>query len=226
MRLHRISWIVSLPFRQPVLLVASLLFSGILYVANMQASIYDIQSPKLVITMAVFILLSPLFHGVVILLVRGVERGDAISPWRALSQTAAFYPRLVVGEILVNLVVVAGLFLFILPGIYVGLRFIFYKQAILIDQTAGTAALQTSLRRTPGWRIPLVLILLLAPFYGLVILIGYLVTQYSLGAFGEGLAAAASALTLVWTNALLTSLYLEPTMVPHLMKSTKDDPEV
>jgi len=214
MRLRRIKWIVSLPFRQPALLVASLLFSGILYVANMQASIYDIHSSKWVITMAVFILLSPLFHGVVILLVRGVERGEAISPWRALSQTAAFYPRLVVGEILVNLVVVAGLFLFILPGIYVGLRFIFYKQAILIDQTAGTAALQTSLRRTPGWRIPLVLILLLAPFYGLVILIGYLVTQYSLGAFGEGLAAAASALTLVWTNALLTSLYLEPTTIP------------
>ncbi len=184
--------------------------------ANMQASIYDIHSSKWVITMAVFILLSPLFHGVVILLVRGAARGEAISPWRALSQTAAFYPRLVVGEILVNLVVVAGLFLFVLPGIYVGLRFIFYKQAILIDQTTGTAAVQTSFRRTPGWRLPLVLILLLAPFYGFVVLIGYLVAQYSLGAFGEGLAVVASALTLVWTNALLTSLYVEPTTIPSI----------
>lgn len=205
---------MSLPFRQPALLLASLLFSGVLYVANMQASIYDIQSPKWVITMAVFILLSPLFHGVVILLVRGIARGKAISPWRALSQTASFYPRLVVGEILVNLVVVAGLFLFVLPGIYLGLRFIFYKQAILIDQTTGTAALQTSFRRTPGLRIPLVLILLLAPFYGFVVLIAYLVAQYSLGAFGEGLAVVASALTLVWTNTLLTSLYVEPTTIP------------
>jgi hypothetical protein len=180
----------------------------------MQASIYDIQSPKWVITMAVFILVSPLFHGVVILLVCGIARREAISPWRALSQTAAFYPRLVVGEILVNLVVVAGLLLFVLPGIYVGLRFIFYKQAILIDQTTGAAALQTSLRCTTGWRIPLVLILLLVPFYGFVVLVGYLVAQYSLGAFGEGLAVVASALTLVWTNALLTNLYVEPTPIP------------
>jgi len=168
--------------------------------------------------MAILILLSPFFHGVVILRVRGVESGKEITTWQALLQTAVSYPRLVVGEILVNLVVVAGLFLFILPGVYVGLHLIFYKQAILIDHAAGATALKVSSRRTAGWRISVLLLALLTPFYGFVILIGYVVTVFSLGAFGEGLVVVASALSLIWTNTLLTSLYLEPVHKPHLGK--------
>jgi len=216
MRLRQISWTVLLPFRRPGLLLVFLLFSVALYAANIQASVYDIQSPKWVITMAILILLSPFFHGVVILRVSGVESGKDITIWQALLQTAVSYPRLVVGEILVNLVVVAGLFLFILPGVYVGLRLIFYKQAILIDHATGVTALRVSSRRTPGWRISVFLLALLAPFYGLVILIGYVVTVFSWGAFGEGLVVVASALSLIWTNTLLTSLYLGPVHKPHL----------
>jgi len=219
MRLRRISWMVLLPFRRPGLLLFSLLFSGALYVANMQASVYDIGSPKWVITMAILILLSPFFHGVVILRVRGVESGKDITTWQALLQTSVFYPRLVVGEILVNLVVVAGLFLFILPGVYVGLRLIFYKQAILIDHATGATALKVSSRRTTGWRISLFLLALLTPFYGLVVLIGYVATVFSWGAFGEGLVLVASALFLIWTNTLLTSLYLEPALMPGIETS-------
>ena len=216
MKLHQISWTVLLPFRHPGLLLVSLLFSVALYAANMQASVYDIQSPKWVIAMAILILLSPFFHGVVILRVRGVESGKDITTWQALLQTAVSYPRLVVGEILVNLIVVAGLFLFILPGVYVGLRLIFYKQAILIDHATGVTALRVSIRRTTGWRISLFLLALLTPFYGLVILIGYIATVFSWGAFGEGLVVVGSALVLIWTNTLLTSLYLEPVHKPHL----------
>jgi len=216
MRLHGISWMILLPFRRPGLLLVSLLFSVAVYAANIQANVYDIQSPKWVITMAILILLSPFFHGVVILRVSGVESGKDITIWQALLQTAVSYPRLVVGEILVNLVVVAGLFLFIFPGVYVGLRLIFYKQAILIDHATGVTALRVSSRRTPGWRISVFLLALLAPFYGLVILIGYVVTVFSWGAFGEGLVVVASALSLIWTNTLLTSLYLGPVHKPHL----------
>jgi len=219
MRLRRISWMVLLPFRRPGLLLFSLLFSGALYVANMQASVYDIGSPKWVITMAILILLSPFFHGVVILRVRGVQSGKDITTWQALLQTSVSYPRLVVGEILVNLVVVAGLFLFILPGVYVGLRLIFYKQAILIDHATGATALKVSSRRTTGWRISLFLLALLTPFYGLVVLIGYVATVFSWGAFGEGLVLVASALFLIWTNTLLTSLYLEPALMPGIETS-------
>jgi len=216
MRLHEISWMVLLPFRRPGLLLVSLLFSIALYAANMQAGVYDIQSPKWVITMAILILLSPFFHGVVILRVHGVESGKDITTWQALLQTAVSYPRLVVGEILVNLVVVAGLFLFILPGVYVGLRLIFYKQAILIDHATGVTAPRVSIRRTTGWRFSLFLLALLTPFYGLVILIGYIATVFSWGAFGEGLVVVGSALFLIWTNTLLTSLYLEPVHKTHL----------
>jgi len=209
MRSREIKWALLLPFRHPGLLLVSLLFAGALYAANMQASVYDIQSPKWVITMAILILLSPLFHGVAILRVRGVLSGQDMTMWQALLQTAVAYPRLVVGEILVNLVVVAGLFLFVLPGVYVGLRLIFYKQAILLDHATGVGAMRVSSRRTAGWRVCLSLLALLAPFYGLVILVGYVATVFSLGAFGEGLVVVASALFLIWTNTLLTRLYLE-----------------
>ena len=216
MRLHQISSMVLLPFRRPSLLLVSLLFSVALYAANIQANVYDIQSPKWVIAMGILILFSPLFHGVVILRVRAVESGTDVTTWQALLQTAVSYPRLVVGEILVNLIVVAGLFLFILPGVYVGLRLIFYKQVILIDHATAVTALRVSSRRTTGWRISLFLLALLTPFYGLVILIGYVATVFSWGAFGEGLVVVASALFLIWTNTLLTSLYLEPVHKTHL----------
>jgi membrane-anchored glycerophosphoryl diester phosphodiesterase (GDPDase) len=95
-----------------------------------------------------------------------------------------------------------------LPGIYIGLRLSFYKQAILINRSSVTAAFRESLRRTTGWRIPLVLLLLLTPFYGLSILAVYVVGTFSLGLVGEGLLLGVSALTFTWTNTFLTSLYL------------------
>jgi len=210
MRWREISWSIQLPFRRPGLLLISLLFSGALYAANMQASVYDIHSPKWVITMGVLILVSPFFHGVAILCVSGAVTRKEIATWQALSQTVVSYPRLIVGEILVNLAVAAGLFIFILPGVYLGLRLIFYKQAILIDHAAGAAALRVSSRRTPGWRVPLLLLALLAPFYGLAVAIGYAATAFPFGAVGEALVVVVSALCLIWTNALLTKLYLEP----------------
>ena len=215
MRLGEIRWAILLPFRRPSLLLVSLLFSGSLYAANLQASVYDIHDPKWVITMAILILLSPFFHGVAILRVRAVQSGKEITTWQALLQAGVSYPRLVVGEILANLIVVAGLFLFILPGVYVGLRLIFYKQAILIDHAAGLTSLRASYRSTAGWRYSVVLLALLAPFYGLVMLIGYVVTVFSWGAFGEALVVIFSALSLIWTNTLLTRLYLQSVRKPH-----------
>lgn len=213
MRLYRISRIVLLPFKRPLLLLISTIFTAVLYAPNSQAGVVDIHNPKWVMTMATFILLSPFFHGVYILLAREYEMGKTLPMRQALSQTASLYPRLVMGEILVNLGVVAGLFLFVLPGIYVGLRLIFYKQAILIDRASGITGPQTSFRRTAGWRAPLFLILWLAPIYGGVVLIGYAVATYSLGIFGEGLAIIGSILSFAWANALLTSLYLNPALI-------------
>ena len=208
MKSHQIKRVVCAPFRSPLLLLVALIFSGILYAVDIQASVYDIQNPKWVITMAILILISPLFSGVLILLIYGINTGKAILVRRALTQTLSSYIHLVVGEILVNLVVLAGSFLFVLPGIYLGLRLCFYKQVILIEGATATAAIKGSFRQTVGWRIPGSLLLLLAPFYALAILVGYVVTRLPLGLFGEGLALAASTLTFAWTNTLLTTLYM------------------
>ena len=90
------------------------------------------------------------------------------------------------------------------------------QETVTEIQASGGTALRVSSQRTLGWRVSVRLLALLAPFYGLVILIGYVVTAFSWGAFGEGLVVVASALSLIWTNTLLTSLYLEPTRRPHL----------
>ena len=208
MKSHQISRIISLPFRHPALLFISLLFSVIIYLTNLQASILEVQNPRWVVSMAVLILLSPLFHGLFILLVHGYKKRETISVQRALTRTLLLYPRLVAAEILVNLAVVAGLFLLVLPGIYLGLRLIFYKQTILINQTPITIGIQESFQYTLGWHTPLSLLLLLAPFYSLSILVGYIAMTFNLGTFGEGLGLITSALTLAWVNTLLTSLYL------------------
>lgn len=219
MKSHQIKRVVCAPFRFPLLLLVALIFSGILYAVDIQASVYDIQNPKWVITMAILILISPLFSGVFILLIYGINTGKAILVRRALTQTLSSYMHLVVGEILVNLVVLAGSFLFVLPGIYLGLRLCFYKQVILIEGATAPAAIKESFRQTVGWRIPGSLLLLLAPFYALAILVGYVVISFPLGLFGEGLTLAASTLTFAWTNTLLTTFYMLNKELPPISPS-------
>ena len=204
----RTDQILRLPFRRPVLLCVAFSLSLVLTLTNFQETLYQIENPVWVLGMAVLILVTPLFNGVFILLAHGALQGEGCSLRYALNGTLTDWSRLVIAGILSNLLVVAGMFLFVLPGIYVGLRLSFYKQAILIDRSSVTAAFVESLRRTTGWRIPLALLLLLAPFYGLSILTVYVVNTFSLGLVGEGLLLGVSALTFAWTNALLTSLYL------------------
>ena len=210
--------ILRAPFQRPILLGIAFFLSLILTLTNTQETLYQIDSPLWVLSMGVLILLTPLFNGIFILLARSVVREEGGSLQHALNGTLSDYPRLVIAGILSNLLVVAGMFLFVLPGIYIGLRLSFYKQAILIDRRSVTAALTESLRRTTGWRIPLALLLFLAPFYGISILAIYAVNIYTLGLVGEGLLLVVSALTFAWTNTLLTTLYLSNQEIANLRK--------
>jgi len=194
------------PFQRPVLLVWALVSSGILYLVNRQANLYDIANPRWVITMASIILLSPLFSGGFILLLQAEHKGEKLSPWKAIVQTfSTYYSFLIAGEFLVNIIVIAGGILFVIPGIYFGLRLIFYKQEILIGGARGTAALKKSIARTRKWRDTMFLFASLSLFYLPTIAVFFVPMSLVWDAY----ALVVSALTFAWTNILLTRVYLD-----------------
>ncbi|HDL86010.1 MAG TPA: hypothetical protein ENH11_06760 [Candidatus Acetothermia bacterium] len=193
------------PFRQPLLLIWALAFTGIFYLVNRQANLYDIANPRWVITMATLILVSPFFNGGFILLLQARRNGEKLSLGQAIVQTFSNYGSLIVGELLVNMIVVAGGILFVIPGIYFGLRLIFYKQEILIGGARGTAALKMSVARTQKWRGTLSLFASLSLFYLPAVAVFFVPMSLAWDLY----ALLASALTFAWINILLTRIYLD-----------------
>ena len=193
------------PFRRPSLLAWALVFTGIFYLVNRQANLYDIGNPRWVITMAALILLSPFFNGGFILLLQMQSKGEKLSLGRAIAQVFPSYGSLIAGEFLVNGIVIAGGILFVIPGIYFGLRLIFYKQEILIGGARGIAALKMSIARTRQWRKTLSLFGALSLFYLPTIVVFFV----PMSLVWDLYALLASALTFAWTNILLTRIYLE-----------------
>lgn len=193
------------PFRRPSLLAWALVFTGIFYLVNRQANLYDIANPRWVITMAALILLSPFFNGGFILLLQMQSKGEKLSLVRAIAQMFPSYGSLIAGEFLVNGIVIAGGILFVIPGVYFGLRLIFYKQEILIGGTRGIAALKMSIARTRQWRETLSLFGALSLFYLPTIAVFFVPLSLAWDLY----ALFASALTFAWTNILLTRIYLE-----------------
>jgi hypothetical protein len=217
----RLSEVLALPFRRPLLLALALLLSGILYGAGLQADLDEIGDPQWVVTMAVLLLVSPLFNGAYILAVQAYRGGGRPSFAGTLTRVVSVYPRLVVGEIVVNALVVGGAFLFIVPGVYFGLRLAFYKQAILLEGATLSRAVGESLRQTPTGREAFLLLLHVAPFYAPSVLAYVVAIAFPLGAAGDTVALAGSILTFAWTNILFTALYVPSPPRPADARATR-----
>jgi hypothetical protein len=217
----RLSEVLALPFRRPLLLALALLLSGILYGAGLQADLDEIGDPQWVVTMAVLLLVSPLFNGAYILAVQAYRGGGRPSFSGTLARVLSVYPRLVVGQIVVNALVVGGAFLFIVPGIYFGLRLAFYKQAILLEGRTFARAVGESLRQTPTGREAFLLLLYVAPFYAPSILTYVVTIAFPLGTAGDALALTGSILTFAWTNVLVTTLYVPSPPRPAEARGTR-----
>ncbi len=210
MRSYPISRALSFPFQRPLLLLLSLFFVGILYAMDSQATLYEIENPKWVLSMGTFILLSPIFNGLFILLVHGEKIGEPLTLSQALTRLLPRYGHLVAGEIMVNLGVFVGFLLLFIPGAYLGLRWIFYKQAIVIDGASGTAGMRTSFAMTQDWHDLVFLLRFLAILYAPTFLVVGATVALPLGNIGSWIARGVSVLTFAWVNTLLTDLY-----VPH-----------
>lgn len=203
----RVKRLAHIALLDPYLIILSLAFSAVLFATNQQANLYDIQNPRWVITMGVLILLSPIAHSLFLTRVR-VTLGKGNGSLRdGIGASAAFYSRLVGGEVVVSLIAAAGLFLLLLPGIYIGVRLSLYKQAILFDGKTMTAALRESMARTASWSVIGIIFLVFALIYGMEVLVGYLAGTFLTQRWGIVIAVIAAALGFSGINTFLSAIY-------------------
>lgn len=97
----------------------------------------------------------PLVTGASALLVQGLGRGDAPrDAGGALRAATRIFPRVLGAQLLYAVAFLAGLVLFIVPGIYVGVRCYFATQAAALDGLRPAAAMRRSGEVVQGswWR--------------------------------------------------------------------------
>ncbi len=187
-------------------LCASTVYAAALYGVSLQASIYDIRSPLWILTVGAMLLLSPLYHGMIIGWLARDGAGGGGRPGPASSALAAF-PRLFGGQLLVNALVLAGAFLLLLPGIYVGLRLAFYKQGIVIDGLRVGDALRSSMQRTAAPAALGVVAIALAVFYGAAFGLDAVVFRLGAGPWGHVATIVVTGILLSGLNGVLTEMY-------------------
>lgn len=197
-----------LPLRFPMLLALSVGYSGLLYVAGLQAGFLDVRNPYWVLSIGGLLLLSPIYHALLLPAIASALRGTRVD-WRTvISDAQELFPRLFLGEVVVGAAVIAGGLLLFIPGIYVGMRLIYYKQAIVFERRSTIPALRESLRITLNWRPTVGLLLYLAALYGCTVGLDLLLMTYAPSLVVHIGAVTGTALLLVWMNALVTSSYV------------------
>jgi len=193
--------------RDPSLVIVALGFTTAQYLTGLKAGVLDIESPWWILTMAVILLGSPAIHAWLIVRSRalaGAGRASARAVW---SQIVACFVRLLVGQIVVNALVIAGLAVFIIPGVYIGVRLIYYKQAIILDGLPVSGALYRSAELTVGWRTAAAVLARMVPIWAISFSVVAAATFFELGVAGDVLIIVGSAVSLAWVNALLTMSY-------------------
>ncbi len=197
-----------LPLRFPALLGLSVGYSALLYAASLQAGFLDVRNPYWVLSVGGLLLLSPIYHALLLPAIASALQGTR-ADWRAvLSDARDLFPQLFLGEVLVGAAVIAGGLLLLIPGIYVGMRFIYYKQSIVFERKSAILALRESLRMTLDWRSTVGLFLCLAALYGCTVGLDSLLITHAPSLVVHVAAITGTALLLVWMNVLVTSSYV------------------
>lgn len=185
----------------PSIGLASLAYSSAIHLASLRADLLDITDPWWVVTIGLVLLLSPIYHIVVIGQVDAFHRGASF-PLRTLPVEA--FGDLVLGEVLVNALVVLGSALFFLPGIYIGLRSIFYKQLIILHKARPVEAIRESLKLTMPPRVVLQAFLFLAASYCLPLVIEYLLAPITQVWWIHLVGILVSTSFIAWVNVYIT----------------------
>ncbi len=199
--LERSKQVVRLLIEAPSIGIASLVYSSAIQLSSLRADLLDIADPWWVVTIGLVLLLSPIYHIIVIGKVAAFQRGESF-PLRTMP--AETFGDLVLGELLVNALVVLGSALLFLPGIYVGLRSIFYKQAIILHKARPLEAIRGSFLLTAAPAILFRMLLLLAVSYMLPLAVEYLFAPMTQAWWIHLIGILASASFLAWINTYIT----------------------
>ncbi len=174
--------------------------------SSLRADLLDIRDPWWVVTVGLVLLLSPIYHAFIIGKTAALARGEAF-PVRHLPLES--FSELVIGELLVNAFVVLGSALFLLPGIYVGLRSIYYKQIIILHKARSVEALRRSFRMTMAARDVFQTFLLLAVAYCIPLAIDYLLAPVTQAWWVHPIAILVSTSFIAWVNVYITLMFIE-----------------
>jgi len=196
------------PFRHPEWFVLSLVYSGILHGASLRADLFDVGDPFWILTAGVVILLSPIYHAMLLpgMIARRCGAGEITRETR--SPVESTLSRLIVGELMVNGLVIAGALVFLLPGIYLGVRLAFYKHEIIAQDRPTTLAIRESFGKTREGRMALLVFGALGVCYGAAfgidaLLLGAATAPWLIHAGS----IAVSTMLLVYVNSFITALY-------------------
>jgi len=196
------------PFQHPEWFILTLVYSGILHGASLRADLFDIGDPFWILTAGVVILLSPIYHAMLLpgMIARRCAAGDVMRGAR--SPVESTLARLIVGELMVNALVIAGALVFLLPGIYLGVRLAFYKHEIIAHDRPATLAIRDSFAKTRDGRTALLIFGALGVCYGTAfgidaLLLGSTTSPWLIHAGSIGV----STLLLVYVNSFITARY-------------------
>jgi len=202
------------PFRRPEWLLLSLAYTGLLYAASLRAGLLDIGNSFWILTAGTVVLLSPIYHAVLIPWMAAARSKPVGKEPAARVDVVRVFARLVVGELLVNALVIAGAFLFLVPGIYFGVRLAFYKQAIIIDDRRPVVAMRESFRRTANWRLALVLFGGLAFCYAIATGFDFLLLAVAPAWLLHVGSVIVSAILLLYVNTFVTTTFCSRPSAP------------
>jgi hypothetical protein len=101
-----------------------------------------------------YLVVAPLINAICIKVLHSVAAGEAPGARRAIVEGFEAFTPLFFAVLLAAVGIVLGLLLFIVPGIYVAIRWFFVPQAVVIEGVRGPQALARSMEVTTGfwWR--------------------------------------------------------------------------
>lgn len=190
----------------PSIGIASLLFSIALHLASLRADLLDIGNPWWVLTVGLALLLSPLYHAFVISRVAAHVEGQTFSTRNVPIEV---FGSLVMGELLINAGVILAGAVLVLPGIYLGLRSVFYKQAIILHKARTLVGIRASFRLTAEPRVMVLIFILMALAYCVPLAVDFLVSPTTQAWWIHPVAVGVSTAFIAWVNVAVTLLFLE-----------------
>jgi len=151
------------------------------------------------------IIMYPFFSGLIIKFVKEIKNGD--HSWNAtIKFVLNKYIFLLTAGIIYMLLMIGGFIFLIIPGIFIGIKMMFYNQVILFEGKGLYDSLKRSWEITNGyfWSLLIIFIAIITP--GLLAIRLEPMFPYSNAII---IMALINAFLLIWTNTLITITYVE-----------------